>query len=60
MEALKKHLIEKAKSLYGAIDPCSGLNLDQCFTVYDDQLCFWFNVQKNTHMVTAQIGENFN
>jgi len=50
---LKQRLIKKAILMYGRIKPCGFCKkLDDCFTMQDNSLCFWFVTEdKNTHML---------
>jgi hypothetical protein len=44
MERLKKELIEEAKKKHKDIAPVRhAKSLDECFTVEEKQLLFWFN-----------------
>ena len=57
MNLLKKKLIEKAVRLHNDIYPCSTKGrLDDCFTVDEDTLIFWFNTKDNsTHILSEAI-----
>jgi spermidine/putrescine-binding protein len=57
MDDLKKTMIKKAKDRFKKIHPC-GLRrkLDECFTVEDDRLCFWFNTEdESTHVLHTRM-----
>jgi len=50
MDQLKSLLIERAIEKYQEILPAgSKTSLEECFTVEDDKLCFWFNKPKEGH-----------
>jgi len=57
MNDLKKTMIKKAKDRYKKIHPCGRRRkLDECFTVEDDTLCFWFNTDdQSTHVLHTQL-----
>jgi|GEM_PF-978371 len=57
MSDLKKIMIKKAKDRYKKIRPCGRRRkLDECFTVEDDRLCFWFNTEdQSTHVLHTQM-----
>jgi hypothetical protein len=57
MGDLKKIMIKKAKDRYKKIRPCGRRRkLDECFTVEDDRLCFWFNTEdQSTHVLHTQM-----
>lgn len=58
MEQLKKLLIDKAIKEHTEIIPVARrLNFDECFTVDDGKLLFWFNTpsDNSTKMVLAEI-----
>jgi hypothetical protein len=56
-EAKKANLIDHAVNMYGTVTPCGTTSsLDECFTVWDDSLIFWFNTNdNNTHVLLAKI-----
>ncbi len=53
----RARLIAKAEKIYQKILPCSGKNsFRECFTTFDNKLCFWFNTgDNNTHMLTSEL-----
>lgn len=55
MNELKKRMISQAKSVYKNIYPCGDKkNLQECFTVMDNRLVFWFNTEDDsTHLITS-------
>ena len=58
MNELKKEMVEKAKHLYrNRISPCSTRRtFNDCFTVEDGKLYFWFNTEDNsTHILAADL-----
>jgi hypothetical protein len=57
MGILKEKMINKAKTLHDDIYPCSSKqDLDECFTVDEDTLIFWFNTKDNsTHILSEAI-----
>ncbi len=49
---MNQKLINKAKKRYKIIYPLTGRTLEECFTVYDGYVYFWFNDDINsTHVV---------
>jgi len=53
MDEIKRTLIEKAKEEYGHIRPIRGklgqhMSLNDCFTLHDGKLLFWFNTSDDT------------
>jgi hypothetical protein len=57
-EEKKAYLIDRAINMYKIVLPCCDkFSLDECFTVWEDILIFWFNTNdNNTHVLLAQIG----
>lgn len=58
MEQFKKLLIEKAIREHNEIIPVAQRsNFDECFTVDDGKLLFWFNTRKDesTKMVLTEL-----
>jgi hypothetical protein len=57
MNDLKKKLIHKATQQYKSIRPCAHkAELNECFTVEDNTVLFWFNTEdESTHMVAAEL-----
>ena len=53
MEQEKQDLVERAVSKYGSIQPiASKRSLEECFTVSEKKLIFWFNDKEgNTKVV---------
>ena len=53
MNHYKAHLIKAAVSKYETIAPCSDkTSLEECFTVDNDKLLFWFNTPDcSTHLL---------
>ena len=50
-------LIQRAKMQFGIIYPCTGKKyFEECFTVADDKLYFWFNtMDKSTRMMSMDL-----
>jgi hypothetical protein len=57
IENLKKELIERAREIYGKIDfPGNKESFDDCFTVVEGVLYFWFNDENDgTHVVKEKL-----
>jgi hypothetical protein len=57
MNNLKKNMIRKAMKRYKNIAPCAKHpSLEDCFTIEDDKIYFWFNTEDHsTHVVTAEM-----
>ena len=53
MKERKNLLINKAIMSYGPkIDPCGDfISFYDCFTIENNKLCFWFNINKNTKVL---------
>ena len=60
MSNLKRSCIIQAKSEFGKIYPCGGnCTLDDCFTIYNKKLIFWFNTaDKSTHCIELNLSES--
>ncbi len=56
MNEIKKELIRLAQEEYQVILPCTTRrNLDDCFTIEGERVCFWFNTcDHTTHMMIAE------
>jgi hypothetical protein len=49
---LKQKMIAIAQNQYGNIAPCANRTMDECFTIENGELYFWFNSSDNsTHIV---------
>ncbi len=57
MNLLKKRMIDKAVKIHRDIYPCSATqSFNDCFTVEEDTLIFWFNTKDNsTHIMSEAI-----
>ncbi|MDG5814891.1 hypothetical protein QA601_07375 [Chitinispirillales bacterium ANBcel5] len=57
MEETKDKLISLAKRQYKKIFPCSyRQNFNDCFTVYENYVLFWFNTEdQTTHVLKADM-----
>lgn len=57
MDEIKASLIDAAISIYGEIYPCgTHETLDECFTIHNDELLFWFNCsEKSTHILKKKF-----
>ncbi|MBD3317130.1 MAG: hypothetical protein GF344_15195 [Chitinivibrionales bacterium] len=57
MAAIRRKLIEQARTKYGTIHPCGRCGVfDRCFTISGNRLLFWFNTEDDsTHLVTADL-----
>jgi len=57
MNDLKKNMIRKAMKRYKNIAPCAKRHsLEDCFTVEEDKIYFWFNTEdKSTHVLAAEM-----
>ena len=54
MKELKEQLIREAVEKHGKIYPCGdNTRLDDCFTVTDDHILFWFNLDSETTKMLA-------
>ncbi len=53
---VKKNMIREAKKLHSKIFPCGTKeNLEECFTITEDAILFWYNTRdKDTHVVMAE------
>ena len=56
MDEVKEALVSQAKEVYKDIKPCKGSDFnDDSFTVYNNKLVFWFNVEnKSTKILMSQ------
>ncbi len=59
MNEIKKTMISEAAQKHTSIYPCGNyLNLEDCFTTYEDQLMLWYNTEdKSTHVIIKAIKE---
>jgi hypothetical protein len=49
---LKQKMMTIAQNRYGTISPCTNRTMDECFTIENGELYFWFNSSDNsTHVV---------
>lgn len=57
MNAIKKRMIAEARRKYRRIFPCSyRRNLDDCFTIENNEIIFWFNTEDfSTHTVSVKL-----
>jgi len=57
MNAIKKTMIKKAKNRFKRILPCGRRRkLDECFTVENDKVLFWFNTEdESTHVLSSEV-----
>ena len=57
MNDLKKNMIRKAQRRYKNIAPCARRrSLEDCFTVEEDKIYFWFNTEdQSTHVLAAEM-----
>jgi hypothetical protein len=57
MNNLKENMIRKAMNRYKNIAPCAKYrSLEDCFTVEEDKIYFWFNTEdKSTHVLSAEM-----
>jgi len=57
MNDLKQNMIRKAVRRYKNIAPCSPRrSLDDCFTVEENKLYFWFNTEDHsTHVLSVEM-----
>jgi hypothetical protein len=55
MSEIKYHMIEKARKKYCRIFPCAArATLDDCFTIENDRILFWFNTEdQSTRLLVA-------
>jgi len=59
MKDIKEELKAAAVEQYGSIEPCGDkTHLDQCFTVADNKILFWFNVGNDTRILHRDLHEN--
>jgi hypothetical protein len=58
MNKLKETLIERARDRYEEISPCpSKGSFEECFTLENNRLCFWFNTKdQSTHVLAERVG----
>jgi hypothetical protein len=60
MENAKLALLEKARDLYGTVNPCSRKTaFEECFSELNDHLAFWFNTQDGSTHVVVENEEEF-
>jgi len=59
MDDIQLRLIEKAIAKYKKIFPCGGtIQLEDCFTIDENKLFFWFNTEdNNTHVIEEKLTE---
>ena len=58
MEEQKRALIEQAMDTHGTIRPCGPYKeLNDCFTIYDNHLFFWFNTpeEETTKILSTRL-----
>jgi hypothetical protein len=57
MNTIKKTMIKKAKSRFKKILPCGQRrDFDECFTVENDKVFFWFNTEdESTHVLSTEM-----
>jgi len=57
MNEIKLKMISEAAKNYHSIYPCgNNRDLEECFTMYEDQILFWFNTEDNsTHVISKSI-----
>ncbi len=57
MKDLKEKLISQAQRRYSFIRPCATKQkLDECFTITNGKLIFWFNTSDNsTHVMSISL-----
>jgi len=57
LDKLKKSLIEQAEDQYDKINFVNNKkNWDDCFTIEDGKIMFWFNTEDNsTHVLRADL-----
>jgi hypothetical protein len=57
MNEIKRLMIAKAKERFKNIHPCGHRRkLDECFTIEDNKLCFWFNTEDDsTHVLHTRM-----
>ena len=57
MNSIKRKMIANARKKYRRIFPCSfRRNLDECFTIENDKIIFWFNTEDfSTHTLTEAL-----
>jgi hypothetical protein len=52
LENLKASLSEQAKRKYGEISkPSKCITWDDCYTIHEDHLVFWFNIEDESTKV---------
>jgi len=55
MVSCKVSLMRKAVEQYGKISKCGNAKTwDDCFTDENGEVLFWFNVGKDTHMISEK------
>lgn len=56
MDKIRQELKEEAQRLHGEIYPSgSSKSLDDCFTIQNNEILFWFNVDETTRMLRKEI-----
>jgi hypothetical protein len=55
MDGVKQKLFYEALNKYGHISPCNDLDFRDCFTIEDDRVYFWFNVDNTTKIEGTKI-----
>lgn len=49
---LKSKMIAIAQNQYGSITPCANRTMDECFTIENGEVWFWFNsADTSTHII---------
>ncbi|NLE02713.1 MAG: hypothetical protein GX640_22840 [Fibrobacter sp.] len=60
MGELELRMIKLASQKHQKIFPCSHKeHFSDCFTRYENQICFWYNTEdQSTHVITAIISDS--
>lgn len=57
MKDIQERLITEAQKKFNQIYPCgSNQSLQECFTIENDMILFWFNTSdKSTHVLCSEF-----
>ena len=59
IKSAKKLLIEKANNIYNKIFPLQNKQHDECFTIHDNKMLFWFNDENmSTKVLIHQLNND--
>ena len=57
LEEIKQTMVQEAQSTFGKVHLCKRCRtLDDSFTMFDNQLIYWFNTEDDsTHIITRVL-----